>query len=108
MVPHGSSLGLLLHALQAPDRRLHRRRRRRGELPSAACHSLVAALAMPDAHRLALHARLAAERAEVLRPLLRLDLLHELTEGRAVPGPVFPGNSDLLRTTSHGDRIGAL
>ena len=50
---------------------------------------LVAAAALPDADRLALHRVLSAEIAEKLGVLRHLLLLHHLAEGRAITGAVL-------------------
>lgn len=52
---------------------------------------------MPDAHSLALHGVLTAERAGVAAVLLDFDLLDLATERRAVARAVLAGNANLDR-----------
>merc|ERR1719399_1622321 len=85
----------------AADGRLHGGGLGRGEGPGTAGHGLLAALAVPDAHRLALHVGLPAKRTLVLGVLLHLDLLHELAQAGAVPRAVLAGDADLLRAAGH-------
>lgn len=64
---------------------------------------LLAGLALPDAHSLALHCVLAAEAAEVLGVLADLDLLDLLAQTGTVPGAVLADNADLLCALGHLD-----
>lgn len=59
-------------------------------------HSLPAALAVPNAGRVTLDGRLAAEGASVGGVLGDFHLLDLLTQGSTVPGTVLAGNADLL------------
>jgi hypothetical protein len=56
----------------------------------------VAGLAFPDTNDSALHAKLAAEAAEVFGVLANFDFLNLLTQRGTITGAVFTDNPDLL------------
>lgn len=73
------------------------------EGPRATSNRLVAGVAVPDTHSLALHGVLAAERASVAAVLGDFNLLDLATERRTVTRAVLAGDSNLdraLRLTS--------
>lgn len=95
-----SSLVLLDGLAETLDATLDCASRRRGEDVRTSGHGLSASLAVPDTRSLTLDRVLSAEHAQVRGMLRDLDLLHDLSQRRSVPGRVLSADSDFLGSLS--------